>query len=124
MTPATHPHHSLALQVEVAVKKTEKKKSVPKPLVSGPQPVPWVHERWLAGQWEIKLETGRWARFPPAAEKVLENALAEQLSEAILSLGDFGEQRYRVDLVNGVATNESASPPVQRLIRRVAETSS
>lgn len=109
--------HWLGSFVDLSLGVKPAAKTQPKPLVTGPQPVAWAAERWMPAFWEIKLETG-WARFPPVAEDKLERAHQAHAGEVILQNGDFGEQRYTVDLLNGIAKTTINSQDVKRLVRR------
>lgn len=87
-----------------------------KPLVTGPQPVAWAAERWLPAVWSMQLDTG-WARLPPLAEDKLKRAHQAHAPATTLEAGEFGEQKYLVGLLNGVAKTD-AKPFAERRVRR------
>jgi hypothetical protein len=64
----------------------------------------------------MQLDTG-WARLPPLAEDKLERAHQAHAPAATLEAGEFGEQKYLVDLLNGVAKT-AAKPFAERRVRR------
>mmetsp|Transcript_23519 Transcript_23519/g.30611 ORF Transcript_23519/g.30611 Transcript_23519/m.30611 type:complete len:381 (+) Transcript_23519:15-1157(+) len=97
------------------------RKQQPQVVPKETQPVNWVHERWMPGQWEILLDNG-WAAFPQEAQEMLEQAQQHQQPSVVLKMGQFGEHCYSVDLRSNIATNLSSDEKVEMRVRRTTPT--